>query len=94
MARPGATDPLLAAKQGATDAQIAPRQGLPHLTDPASLQDICAGKQPEGILNKKQEAGPPALRSWPFFYTHGVACDVFVESFKVPTFVRQRTHHF
>jgi hypothetical protein len=49
--RPGATDPLLAAREGATDAQIADslQQGLPHLTDPASLQDQSFGKQPQGI---------------------------------------------
>jgi hypothetical protein len=42
---------LMAASQGATDAQIADalRQGLPHLTDPASLQDQSFGKQPQGI---------------------------------------------
>jgi hypothetical protein len=42
---------LMAASQGATDAQIADalRQGVPHLTDPASLQDQSFGKQPEGI---------------------------------------------
>jgi hypothetical protein len=62
MARPGATDPLLAAKQGATDAQIAPRQGLPHLTDPASLQDICAGKQPEGTGTSEKGKQPAAQK--------------------------------
>ncbi len=42
---------LMAASQGATDVQIADalRQGLPHLTDPASLQDQSFGKQPQGI---------------------------------------------
>ena len=41
---------LMAVREGATDAQIAHalRQGLPHLTDPASLQDRRAGNQPEG----------------------------------------------
>ena len=41
---------LLAVREGATDAQIAHAllQGLPHLTDPASLQDRRAGKEPEG----------------------------------------------
>ncbi len=41
---------LMAVREGATDAQIADalRQGLPHLSDPASLQDRRAGKQPEG----------------------------------------------
>ena len=41
---------LMAVREGATDAQIAHalRQGLPHLTDPASLQDSSAGKEPEG----------------------------------------------
>ena len=41
---------LMAVRQGATDAQIsyALRQGLPHLIDPASLQDRRANKQPEG----------------------------------------------
>ena len=49
LVRPGATDPLLATREVATDAQIdALRQGLPHLTDPASLQDGRAGKQPAG----------------------------------------------
>jgi hypothetical protein len=42
---------LMAASQGSTDAQIADalRQGLPHLTDPASLQDQSFGKQTQGI---------------------------------------------
>jgi hypothetical protein len=42
---------FMAASQGATDEQIADalRQGLPHLTDPASLQDQIFGKQPQGI---------------------------------------------
>jgi len=42
---------LMAASQGATDAQIAHalRQGLPHFTDPGSLQDQSFGKQPQGI---------------------------------------------
>jgi len=41
---------LMAARQGATDSQIdALRLGLPHLTDPASLQDQSFGKQPQGI---------------------------------------------
>ncbi len=41
---------LMAVREGATDAQIADalRQGLPHLTDPASLQGRRAGKEPEG----------------------------------------------
>jgi hypothetical protein len=44
------TDPLLAAREGTTDAQIDDlRQGLPHLTDPSSLQDQRFGKQPQGI---------------------------------------------
>ena len=42
---------LMAASQGATDAQIthALRKGLPHFTDPGSLQDQSFGKQPQGI---------------------------------------------
>ena len=42
---------LMAASQGATDAQIADalRQGLPHFTDPASLQNQSFGKQPQGV---------------------------------------------
>jgi len=42
----------MAASQGATDAQIAHalRQGLPHLTDPGSLQDQSFGKQPLGLF--------------------------------------------
>ena len=41
---------LMAVRDGATDAQIAHalRQGLPHLTDPASLQDRRACTEPEG----------------------------------------------
>ncbi len=37
-------------RKGVTDAQIAHvlRQGLPHLIDPASLQDRRVGKEPEG----------------------------------------------
>jgi hypothetical protein len=27
-----------------------------------------------------------------FYYIHGVACDVFVDPFKVPTFVCTHTH--
>jgi hypothetical protein len=42
---------LMAASQGATDAQIAYalRQGLPHLTDPSSVDDQSFGQQPQGI---------------------------------------------
>jgi hypothetical protein len=60
VARPGATDRLLAAREGATDAQIALalRQGLPHLTDPASLQDSRDGKQPEGTGTTKKGKQP------------------------------------
>ena len=59
VARPGVTDPLLAAREGATDAQIdALRQGLPHLTDPASLQDSRAGKQPEGTGTTEKGTQP------------------------------------
>ena len=49
---------LMAARQGATDAQIADalRQGLPHLTDPASLQDRRADKQPRGESQKARQA--------------------------------------
>jgi hypothetical protein len=41
---------LMAVREGATDAQIAHalRQSLPHRTDPASLQNRRAGKEPEG----------------------------------------------
>ena len=61
VARPGATDPLLAAREGATDAQIAHalRQGLPHLTDPASLQD---SKQPEGTGTTGKGKQPAAQK--------------------------------
>jgi Ran GTPase-activating protein (RanGAP) involved in mRNA processing and transport len=54
---------LMAARQGATDAQIAHalRQGLPHLTDPASLQDSRAGKQPEGT-GTAEEGRQPAQK--------------------------------
>jgi hypothetical protein len=42
---------LMTASQWVTDAQIADalRQGLPHLTDPACLQDPSFGKQRKGI---------------------------------------------
>jgi hypothetical protein len=48
---------LMAASQGATDAQIADalRQGLPHLTDPASIQDQSFGKQPQGIGTQAEQ---------------------------------------
>jgi hypothetical protein len=63
VARPRATDPLLAAREGATDAQIdALRQGLPHLTDPASLQDSRAGKQPEGTGTTEKGKQPAAQK--------------------------------
>jgi hypothetical protein len=41
----------MAASQGATDAQIAYAlwQGLPHLTDPSSVDDQSFGQQPQGI---------------------------------------------
>jgi hypothetical protein len=41
----------LVARPGATDAQIAYalRQGLPHLTDPSSVEDQSFGKHPQGI---------------------------------------------
>ena len=41
---------LMSVTEGVTDAQItaALRQGLPHLTNPVSLQDSRAGKQSEG----------------------------------------------
>ena len=70
VARPGGTDPLLAARKGVTDAQIAAtarppealRQGLPHLTDPASLQDSRAGKQPEGTGTTEKGKQPAAQK--------------------------------
>ena len=51
---------LMAARQGATDAQIAHalRQGLPHLTDPASLEDSRAGKQAEGTGRTEEGRQP------------------------------------
>ena len=47
---------LMVVREGATDAQIsnALRKGLPHLTDPASLQDGRAGKQPEGTATSEK----------------------------------------
>ena len=61
VAGPGATDPLLVAREGATDAQIAhaQRQGLPHLTDPASLQD---STQPEGTGTTGKGKQPAAQK--------------------------------
>jgi hypothetical protein len=48
---------LMVASQGATDAQITDAlwQGLPHLTDPVSLQDQSFGKQPQGIGIQAQQ---------------------------------------
>jgi hypothetical protein len=54
---------LMAVREGATDAQIAHalRQGLPHLTDPASLQDRrAAGKEPEGTGTSEKGEQPAA----------------------------------
>ena len=54
---------LMAVREGATDAQIADalRQGLPHLTDPASLQDRRAsGKEPEGAGTSEKGEQPAA----------------------------------
>ena len=55
---------LMAVRQGATDAQIADalRQGLPHLTDPASLQDNRAGKKPEGAGTTEKGKQPAAQK--------------------------------
>ena len=55
---------LMAASQGATDAQIvdALRQKLPHLTDPASLQDQSFGKQPRGLAYKQSKARKIMIR--------------------------------
>jgi hypothetical protein len=62
VARSGVTDRLLTAREGATDAQIAFAllQGLPHLTDPASLQDSRADKQPEGTGTTEKGKQPSA----------------------------------
>ncbi len=55
--RPGITDPLLVGREGVTDAQIADvlQQGLPHLTDPASLQDSRTGKQTEMTVTTEKD---------------------------------------
>jgi hypothetical protein len=52
----------MAVREGATDAQIADalRQGLPHLADPASLQDRRAGKEPEGTGTSEKGKQPAA----------------------------------
>jgi hypothetical protein len=58
---------LMAASQGATDAQIsdALRQGVPHLTDPASLQDQSFGKQPQGIgMQAEQGKNDYGKKKW------------------------------
>jgi hypothetical protein len=49
-------------KEGATDAQIsdASRQGLPHLIDPASLQDRHAVKEPEVTVTSEKDNQPAA----------------------------------
>jgi hypothetical protein len=54
----------MAVREGAIDAQIADalRQGLAHLTDPASLQDRCAGKEPEGAGTSEQGKQPAAQK--------------------------------
>ena len=56
--RPGFTDPLLEAREGVTDTQIADvlRQGLPNLTDPTSLHDKHAGKQPDDTDTTERHA--------------------------------------
>ncbi len=53
---------LMTVREGATDAQIADvlRQGLPHLTDPASLQDRRPGKEPEGTDTSEKDKQPAA----------------------------------
>jgi hypothetical protein len=53
---------LIAVREGATDAQIAHalRQGLPHLANPASLQDSRAGKQPERTGTSEKGKQPAA----------------------------------
>jgi hypothetical protein len=55
---------LMTATKGATDAQIAHalRQGLPHLTDPASLEDSRAGKQTEGTGTTEDGKQPPVQK--------------------------------
>ncbi len=55
---------LMAVMEGATDAQIAIalRQGLPHLADPASLQDRRAGKEPEGTGTTENGKQPAAQK--------------------------------
>ena len=65
---------LMAARQGATDEQIADalRQGLPHLTDPASLQGIEVegmekGKQPTA----QQKRTRTTRQATPFLLTTG-----------------------
>jgi hypothetical protein len=51
----------LTAREGSIDTQIdALRQGLPHLTDPACLQDSRAGKQPEGTGTTEKGKQPAA----------------------------------
>jgi hypothetical protein len=48
--RPGAADPLLAAREGVTETHVYDlSQHLPYLTDPDSLQDQSFGQQPQGI---------------------------------------------
>jgi hypothetical protein len=39
------------------------------------------------LLNFEWKREVDALCSGPFYYIHGVACDVFVDPFKVPTYV-------
>jgi hypothetical protein len=56
---------LMAVREGATDAQIADalRQGLPHLTDPASLQDRRSRKEPEGTSENGKQPGAQKKRT-------------------------------
>jgi Ran GTPase-activating protein (RanGAP) involved in mRNA processing and transport len=62
VARPGATDPLLAAREVATEIAYALRQGLPQNPDPASIQGSRAGKQPEGTGTTEKGKQPAAQK--------------------------------
>jgi hypothetical protein len=60
----GGTAPLFDGGKGGghrrADSHVL-RQGLPHLTDPASLQDRRAGEQPEGTGTTEKVKQPAAL---------------------------------
>ena len=56
---------LMVIREGDTDTQIdhVLREGLPHLTDPVSLQDRHSDKQPEDIVTSEKVKQPVAQQT-------------------------------